>query len=121
MALVARYHRRATPKREHEGYGDLDAPKRRTVAILAAFLRLAETLDRSRHGVIRGLDARLRLGELRINVKATGDAELELWAATRQAAALEEALGRRVRIERVRAVNADLTRQKLPRNSRRLG
>ena len=48
MALVARYHRRATPKGDHEGYVDLDRPAQRTVTILSAFLRLAETLDRSR-------------------------------------------------------------------------
>ena len=53
--------------------------------ILAAFLRLAETLDRSRHGVIRGLEVRERLGELRIKVQAVGDAELEVWAAHKQA------------------------------------
>ncbi len=120
MALVARYHRRATPKDDHEGYVDLDRPAQRTVTILSAFLRLAETLDRSRHSVVRGIEVRLRLGALRIGVKATGDAELELWAAHRQAGALEEALGRRVRIEKVRAVNTDLTRQKLPRNPRRV-
>jgi exopolyphosphatase/guanosine-5'-triphosphate,3'-diphosphate pyrophosphatase len=120
MALVARYHRRATPKDEHDGYQDLSGTAQRTVTILSAFLRLAETLDRSRHGVIRGLEARMRLSQLQIKVRATGDAELELWAAHRQAGALEAALGIKVRIERVRTVNADLTRQKLPRNSRRL-
>ena len=43
---------------------------------LAAFLRLAETLDRSKHGVIRGLECGA-LGELRIKVQAVGDAELK--------------------------------------------
>jgi len=120
IALVARYHRRATPKKDHEGLRDLDAPTRQAVKVLAAFLRIAETLDRSRHGVVQGLVARQRAGELRIGVKASGDAELELWAAQRQAPALEEALGRPVSVERVRRVNTELTRRKLPRNSRRL-
>jgi exopolyphosphatase/guanosine-5'-triphosphate,3'-diphosphate pyrophosphatase len=101
IALVTRYHRRATPKREHPGFEHLDKEQRRTVAILSAFLRLAETLDRSRHGVIRGLEARDRLGEIRIKVQAVGDAELEVWAAHKQARALEEALGRKVRIEKI--------------------
>ena len=51
--------------------------------------------------MIRGLEMRERLGELRIKVQAVGDAELEVWAAHRQADALEEALGRKVRIEKV--------------------
>jgi exopolyphosphatase/guanosine-5'-triphosphate,3'-diphosphate pyrophosphatase len=101
VALVTRYHRRATPKRDHLGVEDLSKEHRRTVEILSAFLRLAETLDRSRHGVIRSIQVRERLGELRINVQAAGDAELEVWAAHRQAKALEEALDRKVRIEKV--------------------
>ncbi len=78
-----------------------DKEHRRTVTILSAFLRLAETLDRSRHGVMRGIEVRERLGEIRINVQAVGDAELEVWAAHKQARALEEALDRKVRIEKV--------------------
>ena len=101
IALVTRYHRRATPKPEHIGFEHLGKKERQTVGILAAFLRLAETLDRSRHGVVRGLEVRERLGELRINVQAVGDAELEVWAAHKQARALEEALDRKVRIEKV--------------------
>src|ERR671913_2185450 len=101
IALVTRYHRRATPKREHIGFTNLSKEQRRTVTVLSAFLRLAETLDRSRHGVVRGIEVRERLGEIRMNVQAVGDAELEVWAAHKQARALEEALDRKVRIEKV--------------------
>ena len=101
IALLTRYHRRATPKPEHDGFVELNKEQRQTVEILSAFLRVAETLDRSRHGVIRALDARMRLGELRVKVQAAGDAELELWAANRQADVLGDTLGKRVRIEKV--------------------
>jgi exopolyphosphatase / guanosine-5'-triphosphate,3'-diphosphate pyrophosphatase len=101
IALLTRYHRRATPKPEHIGFEHLGKKERRAVTILAAFLRLAETLDRSKHSVIRGLEARERLGELRIKVQAVGDAELEVWAANKQTQALEEALARKVRLEKV--------------------
>jgi exopolyphosphatase/guanosine-5'-triphosphate,3'-diphosphate pyrophosphatase len=133
IALVARYHRRVTPKPEHDGVRELNKEHRRVVEVLSAFLRVAETLDRSRHGVIRALDARMRLGELRIKVQAAGDAELELWAANRQADVLGQTLGKRVQIEKVPyrrlapsllslvAVNTELTRQKPPRNRRRVG
>jgi exopolyphosphatase/guanosine-5'-triphosphate,3'-diphosphate pyrophosphatase len=138
IALLTRYHRRATPKPEHIGFEHLGKKERGAVTILAAFLRLAETLDRSKHGVIRGLEVRERLGELRIKVQAVGDAELEVWAAHKQTQALEEALERKVRLEKVpyrkasapsaamanntasAAVNTELTRQKLPRNPRRI-
>src|SRR6185436_19084608 len=45
IALLARYHRQATPKKTHEGYGPLKGELRRTVRTLAAMLRLAEGLD----------------------------------------------------------------------------
>jgi exopolyphosphatase / guanosine-5'-triphosphate,3'-diphosphate pyrophosphatase len=136
IALLTRYHRRATPKPEHPGFEHVGKDERRAVAILAAFLRLAETLDRSRHSVVRGVEVRERLGVVNIKVQAVGDAELEVWAAHKQAKALEEALDRKVRIEKVPyrkasapslalvnnspAVNTELTRQKLPRNPRRI-
>jgi exopolyphosphatase / guanosine-5'-triphosphate,3'-diphosphate pyrophosphatase len=101
IALVTRYHRRATPKRDHIGFIDLSREHRRIVKVLSAFLRLAETLDRSRHGVVRGIEVRERLGQIRINVQAVGDAELEVWAAHKQAKALQEALDRKVRIAKV--------------------
>ncbi|OFW44885.1 MAG: hypothetical protein A3J29_06875 [Acidobacteria bacterium RIFCSPLOWO2_12_FULL_67_14b] len=101
VALLARYHRRATPKDEDDLMKDLGKGSRKTVEVLSAFLRLAETLDRSRHGVVKGLEVRERLGQLRIKVQAVGDAELELWAAHRQAEALEEALDRKIRMEKV--------------------
>jgi exopolyphosphatase / guanosine-5'-triphosphate,3'-diphosphate pyrophosphatase len=98
MALVARYHRRGAPDRSDEGYGTLPKPLRRTVRILSAFLRLAETLDRSRNGVVRKVMVRLRRGALRLDVYAVGDAELEVWAARRQQRVLEDVLGRTAHI-----------------------
>src|SRR5262245_61065270 len=47
IALIARYHRQATPKKSHEGYTDLSGMQRLTVKTLSAMVRLAEGLDRS--------------------------------------------------------------------------
>lgn len=99
MALAARYHRRAVPKKTHEGYEDLDHRQRRIVRVLAACLRLAESLDRSRHGVVRGLEVRERGDGYRILVQAAGDSELEVWAAARQLPVLEAELGRTFHLE----------------------
>jgi exopolyphosphatase/guanosine-5'-triphosphate,3'-diphosphate pyrophosphatase len=98
IALVARYHRRATPARSHPGVSELPKKWLRIIRVLAAFLRLAETLDRSRNGVVRKVEVRERLGALRVNIFAVGDAELEVWAANRQIQALESALERPAKI-----------------------
>ncbi len=58
IALVARYHRRGTPKSSHDEYAGLPAALRRTVRILASILRVAESLDRSHGQVISSLELR---------------------------------------------------------------
>jgi exopolyphosphatase / guanosine-5'-triphosphate,3'-diphosphate pyrophosphatase len=98
IALIARYHRRATPAKGHEGYDTLPRTLRRVVRILSAFLRLAETLDRSRNGVVRKVEIRERAGSLLLDVFAVGDSELEVWAANRALAVFEHILGRSAKI-----------------------
>jgi exopolyphosphatase / guanosine-5'-triphosphate,3'-diphosphate pyrophosphatase len=99
MALIARYHRQATPKKSHEGYGDLRAPRRKTVKTLSAMVRLAEGLDRSHAQAIEGIDMYPRGDDYLARLRATGDAELELWAAHRHVAPLEGILGKPIRFE----------------------
>jgi exopolyphosphatase/guanosine-5'-triphosphate,3'-diphosphate pyrophosphatase len=99
VALLARYHRQATPKKNHEGYGMLKNKLRRTVRTLAAMLRLAEGLDRSHAQVVTSLDVVPRGNQYVIRLKTGGDAELELWAAHRHAAPLEDVLQRPLRFE----------------------
>jgi exopolyphosphatase/guanosine-5'-triphosphate,3'-diphosphate pyrophosphatase len=99
VALVARYHRQATPKRGHDGYGALGRRSRRAVRTLAAILRLAESLDRSHAQTITGLELHDRGDDDLLQVRTTGDAELELWAATRHCGPFERMTGKPLRIE----------------------
>jgi exopolyphosphatase / guanosine-5'-triphosphate,3'-diphosphate pyrophosphatase len=99
MALVTRYHRQATPKKSHEGYVDLPGPLRRTVRTLAAILRLAEGLDRSHSQPLSGVELMDRGDDALVQLRTGGDAELELWAATRHVIPFERMLGKPVRFE----------------------
>jgi len=99
VALVARYHRRGTPKRSHEEYSKLPAPLRRTVRTLASILRVAESLDRSHTQTISSLDLRDRGEDALLQVHTTGDAELEVWATNRHLQPFERILGKPVRLE----------------------
>src|SRR4029077_10745826 len=89
IALLARYHRQATPKKTHDGYRELKRGLRQTVRTLSAMLRLAEGLDRSHAQVVTALDVVPRGEAYLIRLRASGDAELELWAAHRHGAELE--------------------------------
>jgi len=99
IALIARYHRQAPPKRSHDGYGDLKRKRRRRIRRLAAMLRLAEGLDRSHSQPVASLELHDRGDDGLLQLRATGDAELELWAAARHAAEFERFIGKPVRVE----------------------
>jgi len=93
MALVARYHRGAEPRKRHEGYGHLDPQDRRRVRRLAALLRLADGLDRS-HGA-RVVDLEIYDEPKRIRIVARGDEDLavEAWGVERKQGLFERAFG----------------------------
>jgi exopolyphosphatase/guanosine-5'-triphosphate,3'-diphosphate pyrophosphatase len=99
IALIARYHRQATPKKSHQEFAALPGQVRQAVKTLSAFLRLAEGLDRSHSQVVSAVDLEDRQEDLLLRVHALGDAELEQWAAQRFAAPLERALGKVLRVE----------------------
>ena len=107
IALIARYHRQATPKKSHEGFAGLGRATRRAVKALAAMLRLAEGLDRSHSQVLAGIDLYPRGDDYLARLRAGGDAELELWAAHRHAAPLEAVLGKPIRFEVSRSEDKD--------------
>jgi exopolyphosphatase / guanosine-5'-triphosphate,3'-diphosphate pyrophosphatase len=99
MALVARYHRRATPKKSHIGVNGLPRSLRKTVRSLAACLRLAEGLDRSHSQSLSGVLVHDRGEDCLVQLRAEGDTELELWAASRHVAPFERMVGKPVRLE----------------------
>src|SRR6185503_15136332 len=99
IALVARYHRRATPTRQHKEYEDMGRKRRRVIRTLAAILRLAESLDRSHAQSVAGLALHDRGDDALLQVRTTGDSELELWAAARHAAPFERLLGKPLHFE----------------------
>lgn len=99
IALVARYHRQAVPKKSHEGYNLLKGSQRRAVRTLSAIVRLAEGLDRSHGQVVESVDVVPRGNEYVFRLRTSGDAELEVWAAHRHAGPLQDVLGRPLQFE----------------------
>ena len=60
---------------------------------------MAESLDRSHTQTIAGLDFRDRGADALLQIKTTGDAELEVWATNRHLQPFEALLGKPVRLE----------------------
>ena len=101
IALIARYHRRGTPKKAHDEYAGLPAGIRRAVRILASILRVAESLDRSHAQVVSALEVHDTGDNVLLQVKTSGDAQLEVWAATEHLGPFEKLVRKPVRIAAV--------------------
>lgn len=98
VALVARYHRRATPRSSHFLYADLRGADRRRVRRLAALLRLGDALDREHLQRVTGLHARVEGAELLLELEGHGDLLLEQWALRRKASMFVEEFGVDIRL-----------------------
>jgi exopolyphosphatase/guanosine-5'-triphosphate,3'-diphosphate pyrophosphatase len=99
IALVARYHRRATPRKRHSVLRGFSGKRRRTIRTLSAILRLAESLDRSHAQTISGVEFHDRGEDALLQLRTRSDAELELWAANRHAVPFERLIGKPLRVE----------------------
>jgi exopolyphosphatase / guanosine-5'-triphosphate,3'-diphosphate pyrophosphatase len=84
VALVARYHRRAGPREEHEGYSELSRAERDVVERLAAILRIADALDREHQRLVSSVLATPERGSVVLRVEGEGDLLPERWAVKRK-------------------------------------
>ena len=98
IALVARYHRRGTPKKAHEEYARLTPPLRRTVRTLASILRVAESLDRSHAQVVSALELQDQGTDILLQLRTSGDAELEVWATEQHLKPFAKLMGKPIRV-----------------------
>jgi len=91
IANVARYHRRAFPKKSHPNFARLDRGERRLVRRLAGILRVADGLDRTHGQVVERLRCRMGDGWVRVHTAAARDPSIELEDAKRKAGLFERA------------------------------
>lgn len=99
IALITRYHRRGAPKKSHEDFAGLSSDSRKSVRVLSAILRIAESLERSHAQVISGIEVRDLGQDIQLVLHASQDAELEVWAAERTLGPLQRVLGKPVKLE----------------------
>jgi exopolyphosphatase / guanosine-5'-triphosphate,3'-diphosphate pyrophosphatase len=100
LAQAARGHRKQAPKLDSPDMNGLPPAKRRIVRGLAAILRVADALDRSRLRVVKSIEVRYSPGRLIIAVDSGNEkADLELWTCERRTDLLSRLLDRRVSLE----------------------
>jgi exopolyphosphatase / guanosine-5'-triphosphate,3'-diphosphate pyrophosphatase len=96
IALVARYHRGAEPKRKHEAFWALDRDSREVVRRLSAILRVADGFDRGHVGAVDRIKVRWLERAIRLTPvprRANAALRLELWGADRKSGLLAELAG----------------------------
>jgi exopolyphosphatase/guanosine-5'-triphosphate,3'-diphosphate pyrophosphatase len=98
-ALVARYHRRAQPRRTHTEYMTLSREDRMAVSKLAAILRVADALERGHAQQVRDIRIERRPAELVITAPGISDLTLEHRALAQKADLFEDTFGMKVRVE----------------------
>jgi exopolyphosphatase/guanosine-5'-triphosphate,3'-diphosphate pyrophosphatase len=96
VANIARYHRRAEPKRKHPNFARLSEDDRRIMCKLAGITRLADGLVRSHTRNVRRTELAVADGEARITLIAGSDPSVDLWGGQRKASLYESEFGLKV-------------------------
>lgn len=102
VALVARYHRRSSPKPSHELFSNLDRRDRVIVSKLSSILRVAIALNDSRTQRIAEIKTRLLKGRYVIDVVGAGDVSVEKLAMRQANSLFEETYGREIMLRSVK-------------------
>ncbi len=87
VALLARYHRKAPPTREHDEFVALRRRDRTLVERLAAILRVADALDRQHAGIVKAVGVEIREDRVELRPMLAGDERTRL---TLEAKAVED-------------------------------
>jgi len=96
VALVARYHRRASPKPTHTGYGTINREDRIAVSKMSAILRVADALDRSHSQRVESVEISHEDGRLIFTASDVADLSLEQLALNQKGSLFEETYGLKV-------------------------
>jgi exopolyphosphatase/guanosine-5'-triphosphate,3'-diphosphate pyrophosphatase len=93
IANVARYHRRAFPKKRHSNLARLARADRQLVRALSAILRVADGLDRTHTQRVTAVGVEAGRGRARLVLEAASDPQVELWDAERKAGLFAKVFG----------------------------
>jgi Exopolyphosphatase len=97
IANTARFHRKKKPRKKHLDVPDLDADEQQMVLVLAMFVRLGESLDRSHSGLVQHTKfVSADKNEAVLAIIAENDCQLEVWGVEAEKKAFEKVFQRRL-------------------------
>jgi exopolyphosphatase/guanosine-5'-triphosphate,3'-diphosphate pyrophosphatase len=81
IANLARYHRKAIPKKKHPNFAALNEQDQELVRKLAGILRLADGLDRRRNRQVEDVRCELKGDSFELCLRGQGDLSVEVYGA----------------------------------------
>jgi exopolyphosphatase/guanosine-5'-triphosphate,3'-diphosphate pyrophosphatase len=102
VASIARYHRKAHPRRRHDHFSALRDEDQQAVSKASSLLRIADALDRAHDGAVDGLEAEISARKVVIRARAARELGFEEQAVRRKGRLFEELFGRRLALKAVR-------------------
>lgn len=96
IGSIVRYHRRALPNIKHDHYSALDTAERKVVDRLAAFLRLADGLDRTHRGLVKDIECKFSDGKVYVQCASRFPAREEEESSREKADLLERVFKRKL-------------------------
>ncbi|HEY3306847.1 MAG TPA: Ppx/GppA phosphatase family protein [Desulfuromonadaceae bacterium] len=91
IAQIARYHRKALPKKKHAEFQRLSEADQITVSRLGGILRLADGLDRRRSGLVEIVELKQSEDTISLKVFGTDDISVEIFGANAKKDLIEKA------------------------------
>jgi exopolyphosphatase/guanosine-5'-triphosphate,3'-diphosphate pyrophosphatase len=85
VGMLCRYHRKSMPAPRHDPYKSLSADIKKVVNFLTPLLRIAVGLDATKEQKVSEIECQVAPGGPTLTVRASADADLELWSAERAA------------------------------------
>lgn len=95
---LTRYHCKAAPTKKHKKFRCLSKSHRQLVQTLSGLLRIAVNLDKTKNQRVTSVDCKISETCLEIEVKGSGNIDLEIWAAGCDRNVLATALKREIEI-----------------------
>ncbi|AJE03125.1 Ppx/GppA phosphatase family protein [Geobacter pickeringii] len=96
IANIARYHRKALPKKKHDAYLRLVEADRLLVSRLGGILRLADGLDRRRSSVVQSVTCTPANGNFLVTLLSRDEISVELFGAKLKGDLFEDAFKRKL-------------------------
>jgi exopolyphosphatase/guanosine-5'-triphosphate,3'-diphosphate pyrophosphatase len=95
MANLARFHRKRSPRKKDPEMAELDPKERDVLRVLATFIRLGESLDRSHTALIQHVRfVRAEKNTVHLEIAARGDCQLEIWGIENEKKAFAKVFGK---------------------------